>query len=67
MRDQVSRTARARVLSDVVLTAGLGVGLTSGLGTPAARAACTMAYQSEDAIAVLLTQKFLGAKAFSTG
>ncbi|MDP6389888.1 MAG: phosphonopyruvate decarboxylase [Alphaproteobacteria bacterium] len=34
---------------------------------PTARAACTMAYQAEDAIAVLLTQKLLGAKAFSTG
>jgi sulfopyruvate decarboxylase alpha subunit len=33
----------------------------------AAEAACTMAYQSEQAIAVLLTQKLLGAKAFSTG
>ena len=32
---------------------------------PTARAACTMAFQSEDAIAVLLTQKLLGAKAFS--
>ena len=31
------------------------------------RAACTMAYQSEQAVAVLLTQKLLGAKAFSTG
>lgn len=34
---------------------------------PAAQAACTMAFQSEQAIAVLLTQKLLGAKAFSTG
>jgi sulfopyruvate decarboxylase TPP-binding subunit len=32
-----------------------------------ARAACTMAYQSEAAVAVLLTQKLLGAKSFSTG
>ena len=32
-----------------------------------AQAACTMAYQSEQAVAVLLTQKLLGAKAFSTG
>ena len=32
-----------------------------------AEAACTMVYQSEQAIAVLLTQKLLGAKAFSTG
>ena len=31
-----------------------------------ARAACTMAYQSEAPVAVLLTQKLLGAKAFST-
>jgi sulfopyruvate decarboxylase alpha subunit len=30
------------------------------------RAACTMAYQSEAPVAVLLTQKLLGAKAFST-
>ena len=30
------------------------------------RAGCTMAYQSEAAVAVLLTQKLLGAKAFST-
>ena len=30
------------------------------------RAACTMAYQSEQPVAVLLTQKLLGAKAFST-
>jgi sulfopyruvate decarboxylase alpha subunit len=30
-------------------------------------AACTMVYQSEAQIAVLLTQKLLGAKAFSTG
>ncbi len=29
-------------------------------------AACTMAYQSEQAVAVLLTQRLLGAKAFST-
>lgn len=34
---------------------------------PTSRAACTMAYQSDDAIAVLLTQKLLGAKAFPTG
>ena len=34
---------------------------------PTARAACTMAYQSDDAIAVLLTQKLLGAKAFPSG
>ena len=34
---------------------------------PASRAACNMAFQSEDAIAVLLSQKFLGAKAFPTG
>jgi sulfopyruvate decarboxylase TPP-binding subunit len=32
-----------------------------------ARAGCTMAYQSEAAVAVLLTQKLLGAKSFSTG
>jgi sulfopyruvate decarboxylase alpha subunit len=32
-----------------------------------ANAACTMVYQSEQAVAVLLTQKLLGAKAFSTG
>ncbi len=32
-----------------------------------ATAACTMAYQSEAAVAVLLTQKLLGAKAFTTG
>lgn len=32
-----------------------------------AQAACTMAFQSEQAVAVLLTQKLLGAKAFSTG
>lgn len=31
-----------------------------------ADAACTMVYQSEHAVAVLLTQKLLGAKAFST-
>jgi len=31
------------------------------------RAACTMVYQSEAQIAVLLSQKLLGAKAFSTG
>lgn len=31
-----------------------------------ARAACTMAYQSEAPVAVLLTQKLLGAKSFST-
>jgi len=31
------------------------------------QAACTMVYQSEAQIAVLLTQKLLGAKAFSTG
>jgi sulfopyruvate decarboxylase TPP-binding subunit len=30
------------------------------------RAAATMAYQSEAPVAVLLTQKLLGAKAFST-
>ena len=29
--------------------------------TPASRAACNMAFQSEDAIATLLTQKFFGA------
>ncbi|MBO89623.1 MAG: phosphonopyruvate decarboxylase [Rickettsiales bacterium] len=34
---------------------------------PTARAACTMAYQSEESVAVLLTQKLLGAKAFATG
>jgi sulfopyruvate decarboxylase TPP-binding subunit len=34
---------------------------------PTSRAACTMAYQSEQAVGVLLTQKLLGAKAFSTG
>ncbi len=32
-----------------------------------ASAACTMVYQSEQAVAVLLTQKLLGAKSFSTG
>jgi len=31
------------------------------------RAACTMVYQSEAQVAVLLSQKLLGAKAFSTG
>lgn len=31
-----------------------------------ARAGCTMAYQSEAPVAVLLTQRLLGAKAFST-
>ena len=30
-------------------------------------AACTMVYQAEAQIAVLLSQKLLGAKAFSTG
>ena len=34
---------------------------------PTARAACTMAYQAEESVAVLLTQKLLGAKAFATG
>ena len=33
----------------------------------AAQAACTMVFQSEQAVAVLLTQKLLGAKAFATG
>ena len=33
---------------------------------PTSRAACTMAFQSEEAVAVLLTQKLLGAKAFPT-
>jgi sulfopyruvate decarboxylase alpha subunit len=32
-----------------------------------AQAACTMAYQSEATVALLLSQKLLGAKAFSTG
>ena len=33
---------------------------------PTSRAACITAFQSEEAIAVLLTQKLLGAKAFPT-
>ena len=33
----------------------------------AARAACTMAFHSEESVAVLLTQKLLGAKVFPTG
>ena len=32
--------------------------------TPAVRAACTMVFQSEQAVAVLLTQRLLGAKPF---